>query len=179
MSKLFFTTAIVTTLFMATGAGAGSVITHTVDLTATVPISCSFTTLMRSDLLDASGANSSAFAVEVAPEGVAQQDASVTFGQVFCNGSSTKVTLHRAGLKAAGAVAIPGQLKTQIDYTADVSWGGTDNIVALNTTATESISDVGYKNGTLVLNIHVPESIGIFKAADYHDALTLTLATTL
>jgi hypothetical protein len=182
MSKLFFTTAIVTTLFMATGAGAaGTSLQHQVNLKADVGLVCASTSGITGDVIQVGANGSSSFVVDIGPQGVPEQHATLTFAKVYCNGSKTNVSLHRTGFKLVGAAAATEHFEDRIDYTVDVSWGGPtgNGIVALNETQNDADNDVGYKTGELVLNVHIIEKEGTFKAGQYLDALILKLEPTL
>jgi len=178
MRKLYFTAAAAAALFTATGAGADSLFSHTVSLSAKADHVCSVGgAVLASTGLPTVGAASSSLSVAVGAEDIIDQTASLTFKNVFCNGNSTTVRLRREGLivDVPGPTAAQG-FKREIEYEVAVTWGGT-NIVALDSTDDET-AQIGAMRGDFVIDIHIPASSGPFVADTYNDSLVLTVLPT-
>jgi hypothetical protein len=177
MRKLYFTAAAATALFTATGAGADS-FQHTVSLSATAPHVCSFAgaVLTNTQSFINVGAASSSLSVDVGAENIAEQTASLTFANVFCNGNNTTVQLKRDGLMVDAPEQTAPGFKQEIEYDVAVTWGGVD-IVALDSSNDET-ARIGAMRGDFVINIHVPARPGPFVADTYTDMLVLTVQPT-
>lgn len=177
MRKLLLTAAMAATLFTATDAGADS-FQHTVSMSATAPLVCSFGGAPTNiGSFSSVSETSSSLAVAVGADAIGDQSASLTFANVFCNGNNTTVRLQRSGLKVNATVPIGAGFKTEIDYAVSTTWGGVP-IVSLNTLLDDNTATIGAMNGNFVLNIHVPAGSGPFVAAEYQDALILTVQPT-
>jgi hypothetical protein len=183
MRKLAFTAAAAATLFGAIGAGAADEFRHEVTLTAVAPVICSIgaAPTPTGNFSDVVG-TASALTVDFTVSDVAPQTASLNFGQVFCTGPATTVSLERTFLElhdptAANAAAAAG-FSTRIDYTAAVNWGGGANILSLAANQVNNQATVLPKTGAFVLNINIPGNSGPFTAEDYKDILVLTVGPT-
>jgi hypothetical protein len=177
MRKLYFTAAAAAALFTATGAGADN-FQHIVSLSATAPHVCSFAgaVLTNTPSFINVGAASSSLSVDVGAENIAEQTASLTFANVFCNGNNTTVRLKRDGLMVDAPEQTAPGFKQEIEYDVAVTWGGVE-IVALDSTDDE-IAHIGAMRGDFVINIHVPAGSGPFVADTYTDALVVTVQPT-
>ena len=179
MRKLFFGIAAAGALFTGTPGNADD-LSHTVNLTANVPLTCAFTGPINSSGLSDVMEGDSQFAVDVSPGKARDQNASLSYANVYCNGNSATVKLEGKGLKNS-ATTTNQTLKTKVEYVADVSWGGTNGIVQLDTRTTPDgvvTQVVPARSGNFILTIHIPESDGPFLAGQYTDALILTVTPT-
>jgi hypothetical protein len=184
MRKLVFTAAAAATLFAAITGGTAADFGHQVTLTAVAPVVCSIgaaptSTGNFSEVDDTASALTVLFTES---SNVAPQTASLNFGQVFCTGPSTTVSLERTFLELhgqAGIDAAAAGFSTKIDYTAAVNWGGGANILSLSADQGNNQTTVLPKTGVFVLNINIPGNVGPFAAAEnYEDILVLTVGPT-
>lgn len=179
MRKLLFITAAAAALLTASGASADS-FQHTVNLSATADLSCSFTgTTSRNGAFQQDSDAVSSFLVPIGSSGVPETSGSLTFSNAVCNGNHTSVKLERDGLIAEQASSPVAGFSNKIDYTAGVSWGGGAEFLSMDANSNLKEATVGARNGNLVLNIHVPASPGPFIAGAYHDALVLKIQPTI
>lgn len=182
MRKLVFNAATAATLIGAITAGTAAAFQHAVTLTAEAPEVCSIgaAPTPTGNFSEVTGA-ASALTVDFTVSDVAPQTASLNFGQVFCTGPLTTVSLERTFLELhgpAGVNATAAGFRTRVDYTAAVNWGGGANVLSLAANQANNQADVGAKTGAFVLNINIPGNIGPFAAEEYADILVLTVGPT-
>lgn len=179
MRKLAFTAAAAATLFGAITAGTAAEFQHQVTLTAQAQVMCSIgaTPTHTGNFSEVTGTASTLTVQFTDSSDVAPQTASLDFGQVFCTGPLTTVSLERTFLELHGVAGAPG-FATRIDYTADVNWGGGANILSLGASQETNLTVVPPKTGAFVLNINIPGNDGPFAADDYEDILVLTVGPT-
>ncbi len=176
MRKLFIPAAAVATLCAATGASSFE---HHVNLSATVPLICSFgTPTPTGDFSNVSSASSN-LKVNMTGDHIEDQNAKLTFANVSCNGDSTHIALERTGL--VGSLEMlhpPAGFKNAIDYDVKLSWGINVNFLDLPAGTAGNETNVNATNGDFVVGIHVPQDLSQFIADTYTDTLILTVAPT-
>jgi hypothetical protein len=180
MRKLYFTAAAAAALFTATGAGADSLFSHTVSLSAIAPHVCSFggtPPAHTGTFAEGITSGSSSLAVAVEADHIEAQEATLTFANVFCNGNNTTLRLKKGGLKVEAATLTAPGFRTEIEYDVSVRWGGV-TVVSLSGDETDKPATIGAMNGDLVLKIEVPARTGPFVADTYNDSVVLTVQPT-
>jgi hypothetical protein len=155
------------------GTAAALAATHTINLSANVPIVCTLPSLPTNSGqgFSSAGAGASNFSVHMTGGNVDLTAGKLIFTGVSCNGNTT-IALSRGGKLRRGGNSAASD---SINYTAIANWKHEDVIMLTDETQTHGEYDISAGTGDLTIDIQVDAvTTGLFNGS-YSDTLTLTV----